>query len=151
MADNPHCEVKFLRGSWSTKNGASAVFEVADREFLDTLSAIGGGQRYMMVLAPIADDEELDHDKLEKADRGKTRVKQAAVLCQDKAYWKWLEAAVLDLCGLEMTIGDKEGAAIGMRKLLGVESRAAIGKDDKVGQNFDRMKEDFDRSAGRIK
>jgi hypothetical protein len=142
--DFPQGEVKFLGGSWSTKSGTSIRFEAAEREFLDTLNDMGVGTRFMLVLAPIADDEELDTDKIEKAKRAKDLVKSAGILSNDKAFWGWVSEKA------RMEVNSKDDAATAMRSLLGIKSRAEIGKVERVANNFTRMREDFLRDVGRI-
>lgn len=149
MTDVPHIEGEalFRNHTYSTKQGHKVTLAV-HQELAEQLDAIGAGKRFMMVLVPLADDEMPDQDAVDRADgvaEGKERVKRAVMLCQDKAFWNWLNGPMQ----VQPQAQDKEQAAKHMVDFLNIDSRARI-KEVEVGARFLRMEEDFLKWAGRV-
>lgn len=149
MTDIPHIqgEAQFRNHTYSTKQGHKVTLAV-HQDLAEQLDAVGAGSRFMMVLVPLTDDEMPDQDAADRADgvtEGKERVKRAVMLCQDRAFWNWLNFIRQG----DIEVDSKEKAAKHMTALLNIDSRARI-KEDQVGARFLRLEEDFLKWAGRV-
>lgn len=106
-------------GDWSLR------FTVAATDMDQRLAAAAMGTRYQAVLVEIDDNEEpVEHKAIERDKwRDLGPVKQAALRCKDPVFWAWLrETYPAD------QINDEKAAAIAVREICNVNSRADLGK-----------------------
>lgn len=97
------------------------------------------GQKYMLVMVELDDDNEAinqkKRDRVERATEAKKggyRLSSyAAMLCQNHDFWDWLNATAHDT-----DVRSAEDAAVCMRDMLGIESRRQLDQDDEIADRF---------------
>jgi len=91
------------------------------------------GQRYMVAMAIISDDETpQDPDQ----GRAETAVKVAGILCRDPMFWKFLSQGD-HRCADEAQAGER------LRHLLSIDSRADLRHDVAARGRLDQIKSKF--------
>ncbi len=141
----------FYSTSYTTKSGWKATFQLPDDEAAKALDAIGSGKRYMLVLAPIADDETPDKDAMQKVK--KSPAQMAGILCNDVRFWNFLHNEHPIVCQEVLPTPhtmSADGAAIVLRSILSIESRSEIKEGTDKLRHFNTLKNDFDVFTGRI-
>ena len=150
-----HCEVK-LHGFRRTQDGVVVSFVVHPSEVPQCLALDPLGQRYMIGIAAIGDDEQPTnaaarpgasdsrHDVPPAAvvpgraeNRDATIVKRAGILSSDKRFWAWINVA------------DAEAAAAFIRRACAVESRRDLATNTGAAIRFQGLLDEFEASTGR--
>jgi hypothetical protein len=102
------------------------------------------GQRYMLGMAAIGDDEQPIASEPKKAGpptqrfQDFPRAKQAALKCKEVAFVEWLEE------------DGEEGAAMWVRAHCRVQSRAELDTNDEAGDLWDKLFATYEQETSRM-
>jgi len=113
----------------SKSGGMTIKFEVDPAEVPSDLLAAPLNTRYMAVLVEIAEHGEMVVPR--SVEEGELAVKRAVMLCTDEEFQSF------------MNCDTPEDAAIGLRKLLNISSRADLKDDERAQKKFDELRNDF--------
>lgn len=122
-------EVRFVRSSFTSKNGATLVLALPDLAELEKVQGMDG-KRYMLALVEIGDDEQpaqqVSTAILEKP-KGGALAKLAGLWCNDAQFIKWL--------GCKNSID----AAATVRQMCGIDSRSELDSDLMAEEKFQAL------------
>ena len=143
MIDSINTEAIFYSGSSTTKGGHKISLQVESRDIIESLEAMGAGKRYMLVLAPIGDDEQPEPipavtDKL----KGGKFAQRAGIICGQPAFWKWVN----DVEGI--VVDSQETAAYFIRNQCRVSSRAELDHNGHAGMAFETILTEYEMWLG---
>lgn len=141
-------EVQFAGYNDSNTQGARVVFWLPDPEQLNYFRGIvtkkGGkaGQRFMMVLVEIGDDEQpIDQAKaagLEDAVKGGPLSQHAGRLCKDSDFQRWVAAEGGDKRTFGYAMGE-DGARAFIIETCKVDSRKDLDHDRRAAQAYENF------------
>jgi len=117
------------------KNGFSLTLGIHPNEVKTALTQHPIGQRYMVVVVAIGDDEQPISTVQQQT--GAQRVRQAALLCKDKMFQKYM---------FELGYANdesEEAASEALRVQLGVKSRAEIADHEEAQRKLQHAFENF--------
>lgn len=144
-------EAVFYSSSYTTKSGWKGTFQFPDGQAARAFDAIGAGKRYMLVAAPIADDETPDKDAMAKVP--KSPAQMAGILCNDVRFWAFLGTSYGHTCFLlckDAVIETNSECVDVLREILRIDSRSEIKEGTDVCSRFEALRTDFDIYTGRI-
>lgn len=132
-------EAQLIRWTGRTSSsGPTVTFALPDIDGSNPFDGLpcgpAKGQRLAISIALIDDDE--SQKPISKKQHSNTR--QAAILCGDELFWRFLETIV------HHEITSPELAAQAVREHCGVQSRREFDSDSVKSGNWIRMKADFD-------
>lgn len=122
-----------------TSKGVKVTFEVNPLEVPNDLVTAPIGQRYMIVIVGIDDDE----TPIPAPDKSKsiTEAQSAGMLCRSVNFQGYM-------VHLGYADAKTEGQAAGaLRDILKIKTRSEIGKDQKVREEWVRLKNQFEQWA----
>ncbi|CAJ0778928.1 hypothetical protein LMG7141_00818 [Ralstonia condita] len=122
-------EVQFAGYSDSSRSGPRVTMRLHDRDDLQ-LFVGKEGKRFALVLVEIGDDEQPVQPAPE-APKGGALAKLAGMWCQEPEFWAFLNAWRGDTT--YPVVVEPGGAALAVRAICGVDSRAAL-DHDKIGE-----------------
>lgn len=101
-------------------------------------------QRYMVALVPIGDDEQpvVVREKTPEEKEAAELVRYAALLCKDETFQRWMYRKGY------AAYANEDQATRGLRKYLGVESRAEIATDPGAMENFELLTATYRKEVG---
>lgn len=130
-------EVQFRRYSDTSTQGASIVLALPDRAELEAF--VGKeGKRFMAVLVEIGDDEQpVQQPEPAKPPRSRQTPSQwLAMRCAEPAFWEFLRS----LRNVPMVVGSEISAALLVRDILKVASRAECDTDPEAFKRWDELR-----------
>ena len=137
--DNINTEAIFYSTSYTTKSGWKVTFALPDDIAAKQLDDGGSGQRYMIALVPIDENEQPKPIK-----RKTSRAQMAGILCNDQRFQKFMRKTY------EFRCFNDEQTAEAVRAWCKVESRAELDSNVDRGMLFDVLRTEFDVYTGRI-
>ena len=129
------CEVVKI-GMAQDKNGHILKLSIHPNDLPKDLVLDPLGSRYVMVLAKLNDQDEIETPK-DKSE-GERAVDIAGLLCRNDRFIHWLYDA-----GLSMAVS-QDGAINAVRQLCGIKSRAEFRTNEEARDKFFELKAEFE-------
>jgi len=127
-----------------TKDGYALTLVVHPNDAPSELFQSPVGQRYVVALVEVGDDEQPVPAKTKTVDSpGSEAVKYAGMLCKEPMFWRWITTQ-----SGAIVVEDQDEAAQWLREELGVGSRSEIASSSVLIETFDRMTAAYRKWAG---
>ncbi|WP_432734760.1 hypothetical protein [Ralstonia solanacearum] len=147
MNINPTFTGEMQLAGWSeTHNGGCKVtFWLPDAAELDAFRALTvrkgntAGHRFMAALVEVGDDEQpvVQEPAAPEAPKGGALAKLAGMWCQESGFWEFLNAWRGNAT-FPVVVGP-DSAALAVRAICGVESRAELDHDEHASMRFQEL------------
>lgn len=129
-----HCEAVKVSLS-QTKDGVKITFVIHPSDMPQSMLTDHVGTRYMMALARIGDDEQVDVS--EEVKEGKRLVTSAALLCKEPSFWNWLNDSGYS------NVDSEDSAATAMCIMLSIDSRSKLASDKWAQNRFREIRHSY--------
>lgn len=130
-----HGEVRFVRSSFTSKNGATVVLALPDIAELERVQGMDG-KRYMLALVEIGDDETpVQKPQAVEKPKGGPLAILAGKWCQEPEFWKFLNGT---FHSADTVTNGREAAEL-VRYLCICVSRAELDHSETSAANFHRL------------
>jgi len=134
--DNINTEALFYSSSYTTKSGWKVTFQLPDEIAANALDAIGAGQRYMIALVPIGDDDQPQAIN----PKGGEQAKRAGILCGEHKFRQFLKT----------TRAFEGEPAFFVREYCGVSSRSELDHDQEATIKFGKLLGEYHTWPGQM-
>lgn len=119
------------------KDGYVLTLIVQPQDVPDSLQRSPIGQRYMVALVAVSDDET---PKDEGAEHGQKLIQSAGILCRDRAFWRFLEEKYASWSD---PVASEDQAAEVLKSVIAVDSRVDLRHNAEARRRFESLRSQF--------